>query len=120
MTMYSICFFHTWGLREKTDPARPDVQTELVVTGSSSLHPRNRRYLLSKKCWSFAPTLIPTDVCHEAFLPTAAALAFAAFFLLLLIITMPRNDPTTAEPSRVRMTGIRIAQTRGGKRLWSG
>ena len=50
----------------------------------------------------------------------AASLALAAFFLLLLIITMPRNEPTTAEPSRVNMTGIRIAQTRGGKRLWRG
>lgn len=50
----------------------------------------------------------------------AAALALAAFFLLLLIITMPKKEPTTAEPSNVRITGIRMAQTRGGKRLWSG
>jgi len=47
----------------------------------------------------------------------AAALAFAAFFLLLLIMTMARNVPTTADPRRVRMTGILIAQTRGGNRL---
>jgi len=47
----------------------------------------------------------------------AAALAFAAFFLLLLIMTMPRNEPTTAEPNRVNITGMRIAHTRGGKRL---
>lgn len=47
----------------------------------------------------------------------AAALAFAAFFLLLLIMTMAKNVPTTAEPRRVRMTGIRMAHTRGGKRL---
>jgi hypothetical protein len=50
----------------------------------------------------------------------AAARAFAAFFLLLLIITMARNVPTTAEARRVRITGIRIAQTRGGKRLCRG
>lgn len=46
----------------------------------------------------------------------AEALAFAAFFLLLRIITIPKNEPTTAEPRIVRITGIRIAQTRGGKR----
>jgi hypothetical protein len=50
----------------------------------------------------------------------AAARAFAAFFLLLLIMTMARNVPTTAEARRVRITGIRIAQTRGGKRLCRG
>lgn len=50
----------------------------------------------------------------------AAALALAAFFLLLLIITMPMNVPTTAEPTRVRMTGMRMAQTRGGKMSWRG
>jgi hypothetical protein len=48
---------------------------------------------------------------------TFLALALAAFLLLLLIITILRKDPTTAEPSKVRMTGIRMAQTRGGKRL---
>ena len=47
----------------------------------------------------------------------AAALALAAFFLLLLIITMARNVPTTADASKVRMTGMRMAHTRGGKRL---
>lgn len=46
----------------------------------------------------------------------AAAEAFAAFFLLLRIITSPRKVPTTADPSSVKMTGMRIAQTRGGKR----
>jgi len=50
----------------------------------------------------------------------AAALAFAALFLLLLIITMLRKDPTTAEPRRVRMTGILMAQTRGRNRLCNG
>ena len=49
-----------------------------------------------------------------------AALAFAAFFLLLLIMTIAKKLPTTAEPSKVRITGIRIAHTRGGNRLWSG
>jgi hypothetical protein len=47
----------------------------------------------------------------------AAALAFAAFFWLLRIITMPRNEPTTAEPRRMIMTGMRMAQTRGGKKF---
>jgi hypothetical protein len=47
-------------------------------------------------------------------------LAFAAFFLLLRIMTTLRNDPTTAEPRRMRMTGMRMAQTRGGKKFWRG
>lgn len=50
----------------------------------------------------------------------AAALALAAFFLLLRIMTTPRNDPTTAEPRSRRMTGMRMAQTRGGKKPWRG
>jgi len=33
---------------------------------------------------------------------------------------MPRNEPTTAEPSRIRITGMRMAQTRGRKKFWSG
>lgn len=49
-----------------------------------------------------------------------AAFAFATFFRLLLIITTLKNDPTTAEPSSVRITGMRIAHTRGGKRLCRG
>lgn len=55
-----------------------------------------------------------------AFFFAAAALALAAFFRLLLIMTTLRNEPTTAEPSSTRITGIRIAQTRGGKKFWSG
>jgi len=50
----------------------------------------------------------------------AAALALAALFLLLRIMTMLRKEPTTAEPRRMRITGMRIAQTRGGKKFWSG
>jgi hypothetical protein len=49
-----------------------------------------------------------------------ACLLFKAFFLLLLIMTTERNEPTTAEPRRMRMTGMRMAQTLGGKRLWRG
>jgi hypothetical protein len=45
-------------------------------------------------------------------------LAFAAFFLLLRIMTTPRKEPTTAEPTRRRMTGMRMAQTRGRKKFW--
>lgn len=50
----------------------------------------------------------------------AAALALAAFFLLLRIMTTPRKEPTTAEARRMRMTGMRTAQTRGGKKFWRG
>jgi hypothetical protein len=49
-----------------------------------------------------------------------AAAAFAAFFLLLRIMTIDRNEPTTVEARRVRMTGMRMAQTRGGKRVCKG
>lgn len=62
----------------------------------------------------------PPRNCVYVFFLAAAALAFAAFFLLLRIITMPRNEPTTAEPRSVRMTGMRMAQTRGGKKSWRG
>jgi hypothetical protein len=50
----------------------------------------------------------------------AAALALAAFFLLLRIMTTLRKEPTTAQPRRMRMMGMRIAQTRGGKKFWRG
>jgi hypothetical protein len=49
-----------------------------------------------------------------------AAFALAAFFLLLRIMTTPRKEPTTAEAKRMRMTGMRMAQTRGGKTFWRG
>lgn len=48
---------------------------------------------------------------HFAFLPCA----FSAFFRLLLIMTTLKKLPTTAPPSSSRMTGMRMAQTRGGK-----
>lgn len=35
-------------------------------------------------------------------------------------MTTLRKEPTTAEPNKTRMTGIRIAQTRGGKKFWRG
>jgi hypothetical protein len=60
-----------------------------------------------------APPLNDYDVFFAAF-------AFAAFLRLLRIMTKERKEPTTAEPRRMRMTGMRIAQTRGGKRAWSG
>jgi hypothetical protein len=50
----------------------------------------------------------------------AAAFALAAFFWLLRIMTMPTKEPTTAEPRSRRMTGMRMAQTRGRKRFWRG
>lgn len=55
-----------------------------------------------------------------AFFLAAAALALAAFFLLLRIMTTLRKDPTTALPRSTRITGMRIAQTRGGKKFWRG
>lgn len=35
-------------------------------------------------------------------------------------MTTLKNEPTTAEPRRMRMTGMRIAHSRGGKKLCSG
>jgi hypothetical protein len=37
---------------------------------------------------------------------------------LLRTITTLKKLPTTAPPSSRRMTGMRMAQTRGGKRVW--
>lgn len=54
---------------------------------------------------------------HCAFCCRAFA-AFAAFFRLLRTITILKKLPTTALPRRIRMTGMRIAHTRGGKRVW--
>lgn len=71
--------------------------------------------------WQDMRCKLRRPICTDyVFFLLAAALAFAAFFLLLRIIIIPRKDPTTVEPKRVRMTGIRIAQTRGGKRSWRG
>lgn len=53
---------------------------------------------------------------YAFFLEAAAALA--AFFLLLRTITMPMKEPTTVDPRMTRRTGMRMAQTRGGKRVW--
>lgn len=56
----------------------------------------------------------------QVFFLLAAAFALAAFFRLLRIMTMLRKEPTTIEPSSKMITGIRIAQTRGGNRSCSG
>lgn len=55
-----------------------------------------------------------------AFFLAAAAFALAAFLRLLRIMTMPKKEPTTAEPRRMRITGMRIAQTRGRKKFCRG
>ena len=72
----------------------------------------------------FCPTDLPLDTAKTLhfydFFLEANILALAAFFLLLLIMTMARKDPTIAEPRSVRMTGILIAHTREGKKLCKG
>ena len=60
--------------------------------------------------------LIAKFPLHAFFFPAAAPFAFAAFLRLLLIMTTLKKLPTTAEPSNNRMTGIRMAQTRGRKK----
>lgn len=62
-------------------------------------------------------SLVPPCFLYVAFFACAA---LSAFFLLLLIMTLARKLPTTVLPSRIRITGMRMAQTRGGKRDWSG
>lgn len=94
---------------------------------------------VARKRWELRASTLPTcSVSGQAHLPSAsfgnewrrnhavsfayevffafAARALITFFRLLLIITMLKNDPTTADPSSVRITGILIAQTRGGNR----
>jgi hypothetical protein len=71
--------------------------------------------MLRARCSSQEP--LPF-VDYALFFP--AAFAFAALFLLLRIITTLKKEPTTAEPKRMRITGIRIAQTRGGKKFCRG
>lgn len=71
---------------------------------------------------SFPPIPSPespsyTHPSHCAFCCCALA-ALAAFLRLLRTMTTLRKLPTTAPPSSSRMTGMRMAQTRGGKRDW--
>ena len=66
------------------------------------------------------PKSIPRKSNQAFFFPASTALAFAAFFRLLRIITTLKKLPTTAEPKSIRMTGMRMAQTRGGKKSWRG
>lgn len=73
--------------------------------------------LLSTKIRPF-PAQLTATAAYAFFFP--AAFAFDAFFLLLRIITVPKKDPTTAEPKRMRITGMRMAQTRGGNMLCKG
>ena len=60
------------------------------------------------------------QIPHAFFLPPSTFAFFAAFFRLLLIMTTLKNEPTTALPKRMRITGMRIAHTLGGKRSWRG
>ena len=68
---------------------------------------------------------LPTPFCsrisfHAFFLPFSTACLLAAFLRLLLIMTTLRKLPTTAEPNNIKITGMRIAHTLGGKKSWSG
>ena len=83
-------------------PASPRLHLALKDEPSMQLH-------------SYSLISYPSNFDQAFFFPFSAALALAVFFLLLRIITTPRKLPTTAEPIRIRITGIRMAQTRGGK-----
>lgn len=79
------------------------------------------RYFQHAKTVSESHTILPPillkfpckDQSYAFFFP--AAFALSALFRLLRIITTLKNEPTTADANRIKMTGIRIAQTRGGK-----
>lgn len=64
----------------------------------------------------FRPFALLQRVLQLAFF----CLALSAFFLLLRIMTTERKLPTTVLKRITRMTGMRIAQTRGGKKECSG
>jgi len=66
----------------------------------------------------YVPPYRPLQYVYAFFFP--AAFALAALFRLLRIITTLRKEPTTAEPKRMRMTGMRMAQIRGGNMFCSG
>ena len=98
------CYYECWLKRD----SRSDMQT----------CERYRSDLLNSH--ATLQTFPAIHACFHDFFFAAAARAFAAFFRLLLIMTMARKDPTTADPRSVRMTGMRIAHTRGGKKLCKG
>jgi len=72
-----------------------------------SLRPRKGHD--SQACGTSLPGTIKPYVDFFAF-------AFKAFRLLLRIMTTERKEPTTVVKKMMRMTGMRMAQTRGGKR----
>ncbi len=67
-----------------------------------------------------ARSSLPSEQWSDLHFFFPAAFALAAFFLLLRIITTLKKDPTTAEPKSTRMTGMRMAQTRGGNMFCKG
>jgi hypothetical protein len=66
---------------------------------------------------------VASGITGRSFLQVAFfCFALSAFFRLLRIMTTERKLPTTVVPRMRRMTGRRIAQTRGRKkecRIWS-
>ena len=80
--------------------------------------PLARRRFLSRHSHSRGFPILSRSTLFHFFL--MVALALAAFLRLLRIMTTLRKEPTTAQPSRIRMTGIRMAQARGGKKACSG
>jgi hypothetical protein len=85
--------------------------TPIIKTPSSQVPP-----LLLAQNTSPKSSLSFKHYC--AFCCCCALAALAAFLRLLRTMTTLRKLPTTAPPSSSRMTGMRMAQTRGGKRDW--
>lgn len=70
---------------------------------------------------SYAPPTCPVltpfpQVVFNAIYDAFFCFALSAFLRLLRIMTTERNEPTTVEPRMIRMTGMRMAQTRGRKK----
>lgn len=108
------CFFrsHELPLQVTALSASP------VQTHQRHIVPYSSRTALD--AYAFPPFFVPTQISSYCTFAAAAFLALSAFFLLLLIMTTLRKLPTTAPPTRRRMTGMRMAQTRGGKSCWIG
>lgn len=103
---------------DEHDQVSPDWRFDRVRKCDHSWKSMQMAILLSRLEWVgiFVPILL-ASCCrrHYDFFLEATAFAFAAFLRLLRIMTTPRKLPTTVDPRSTRITGIRMAQTLGGK-----
>jgi hypothetical protein len=101
-------------------------KTKVWTTIPYSFHIHQANYTGAIQCccallnfYSYLGRLSPASAMQVSVSPFYEAffcLALSAFFRLLLIMTTERKLPTTVVPRMMRMTGMRMAQTRGRKR----